>query len=223
MLDVLADIDWSLIHAVEDVRWSVATVLFVVLSAWWVQAPLFVLLAGLADLAARRLPLTAMAGGLAATLASSANSALKEAFDRERPPVADPSFDALVAIPASDSFPSGHAATAFAAATAISALEPRLARPLLVLAALVAFSRVYLGVHFPFDVLAGAAFGASIGIASAWIVRAAGRRREKRDLDDERAREPGAVVPEREAGHGVEPEVGADEDARERGDSRVPP
>ena len=64
--------------------------------------------------------------------------------------------DPLVALPHSASFPSGHAATAFAAAVAVGALAPRL-RPLLVaVAALVAISRVYLGVHFPSDVIWGA-------------------------------------------------------------------
>jgi undecaprenyl-diphosphatase len=66
--------------------------------------------------------------------------------------------------PQSNSFPSGHAATSFAAATVIAAAAPRLRIPLYVLAALVAWSRVYVGVHYPLDVIGGAIYGTLLGL-----------------------------------------------------------
>ena len=98
------------------------------------------------------------------------NFLLKELVGRSRPPEAI-GFDALVGVPGSPSFPSGHAMTAFAVAGAVALLAPRLRWPVLTLAALIAFSRVYLGVHFWLDVLVGALLGLAVGLALAWSLR----------------------------------------------------
>lgn len=65
----------------------------------------------------------------------------------------------LIPPPSGWSFPSGHSCSSFAAATAISLRDKRLGAAALVLAALIAFSRVFLFVHYPTDVLAGSALG----------------------------------------------------------------
>jgi undecaprenyl-diphosphatase len=90
---------------------------------------------------------------------------LKQAVDRERPhfPPGEPT--PLIPRPSDPSFPSGHATIAFACAVTIALLVPRLAAPVLVLAAAIAYSRVYVGVHFPLDVIAGAALGTAAAIA----------------------------------------------------------
>jgi len=89
------------------------------------------------------------------------NFCVKVAVRRERPRLEG--IEATGPQPASLSFPSAHAATSFAGATLIGGLEPRLRRGLYGAAALMAFSRPYLGVHYPSDVLAGAAVGTAIG------------------------------------------------------------
>ena len=94
---------------------------------------------------------------------------LKEVFARERPPVADPGLGSVVPIPGNPSFPSGHSATAFAAATAVAVLCPRLRPFALAIAAAVALSRVYLRVHFPLDVVAGALLGCGVGALCALL------------------------------------------------------
>jgi membrane-associated phospholipid phosphatase len=86
------------------------------------------------------------------------NTALKAVFRRKRPALAD--LPALVPVPTSLSFPSAHASTSFCAARGFRDLAPVPLRPV---AAAIAFSRVYFGVHFPSDVLVGAALGAAVG------------------------------------------------------------
>jgi membrane-associated phospholipid phosphatase len=67
-----------------------------------------------------------------------------------------------VAMPRSSSFPSGHSASAFAFATGVGRTMPHSALPLRALAALVAYSRVHTGVHYPGDVTIGSLIGSSV-------------------------------------------------------------
>jgi undecaprenyl-diphosphatase len=87
------------------------------------------------------------------------NTALKLVVRRRRPEL--PGLPPLVATPTQLSFPSAHATSSFAAARAFAGLLP--AAPLRALAATLALSRVWLGVHYPSDVLAGAALGTLLG------------------------------------------------------------
>jgi membrane-associated phospholipid phosphatase len=75
-----------------------------------------------------------------------------------------------VRMPTSTSFPSGHAASGFAFASAIGREEPWLGLALRFLAAAVAYSRVHTGVHYPGDVLVGSLIGASTGQAVAGLM-----------------------------------------------------
>jgi membrane-associated phospholipid phosphatase len=86
------------------------------------------------------------------------NTALKVLFRRKRPALED--LPASVPVPTSLSFPSAHASTSFCAAAGFRRLAPLPLRPV---AAAIAFSRVYFGVHYPSDVLVGAALGALVG------------------------------------------------------------
>jgi len=126
--------------------------------------------------AVQRHPSVLVATLLAAGLAQAITALLKRAVGRDRPHA-----DALVALPHTHAFPSGHALGSFACATVIGAAVPR-ARPwLFALAALVAWSRVYLGVHYPLDVVAGALLGLALGLALVRALRMleAARRRSR--------------------------------------------
>ena len=96
---------------------------------------------------------------------------LRDAIDRRRPPLVYPEPEPLVRVPHQPAFPSGHSATAFACATVLAWAGPRLRVPAFVLAAGIAWSRVYVGVHWPLDVLGGAVLGAAVGAVLVFLAR----------------------------------------------------
>jgi diacylglycerol kinase family enzyme/membrane-associated phospholipid phosphatase len=127
---------------------------------------------------------------------ATANGVLKPLLPRRRPAAAElPAYQTLRNPPTSSSFPSGHAASAAAFATAVAMESPKLGLAVAPLAASVAYSRVHVGVHWATDVLAGAAVGSGIAMATHrwWPVRRS---------DEARARPLGAV-PELPAGEGL--------------------
>lgn len=92
------------------------------------------------------------------------NIILKNVFARIRPCDVNTTVQLLIARPVDFSFPSGHTAASFASAAALFfAGEKKLWKPVLVLAVLIAFSRLYLYVHYPTDILGGIVVGVTAG------------------------------------------------------------
>ena len=108
----------------------------------------------------------AAAAGLASVAATSAtvNILVKPLARRRRPDrtAATVPLQRQVPMPSSRSFPSGHAAAAVAFASGASSVVPGLGLPLHALAALVSYSRIHTGVHFPGDVVAGTLIGSAV-------------------------------------------------------------
>jgi undecaprenyl-diphosphatase len=90
---------------------------------------------------------------------------LRQLIGRDRPPLVYPDPRPLVGVPRSGAFPTRHPATAFAPPTEIAWASRRLPWPAYVLAALVAWSRVYVGVHWPLDFIGGAVLGVLVATA----------------------------------------------------------
>lgn len=100
------------------------------------------------------------------------NGILKPLVHRIRPFDVKTGVELLVNRPTDYSFPSGHTAASFASVMALYlAGEKKLWIPTLVLAVLIAFSRLYLYVHYPTDVLGGITVGAAAGALGYWLVK----------------------------------------------------
>src|SRR5262249_46649090 len=130
---------------------------------------------------------------IAATSAS-ANAVLKPLLPRRRPPARElRTRRRLPAVPTSSSFPSGHAASAAAFATAVALEYPKAGLAIAPLAAAVAYSRLRIGVHWTSDVMVGAAvgFGIALGTRRWWPVRTT-------DEAQARPRNDAPVLPEGE-------------------------
>jgi adenine-specific DNA-methyltransferase len=180
--DLLAWLDEEAVRLLADLRWGPLTAAMALLSAPWVKGVVIAAAGAAADLRRRprALPWTPVLATAALAAASVASALLKGVVGRARPPLDDPGLTALVPLPGDASLPSGHAATAAAAATAVALLHPRLRLPLAALVAAICASRVYLGVHYPSDVLAGLALGVAIG----WLVVAGARRAVRGGRED---------------------------------------
>lgn len=125
-----------------------------------------------------------------------ANGVLKPLVPRRRPAAElIPAFRSLPDPPTSSSFPSGHAASAAAFAVGVALESPKAAAVVAPLAAVVAYSRIHVGVHWTTDVATGAALGATVALATQrWLPR--------RPIDEALAR-PWAGAPELPGGEGL--------------------
>lgn len=135
----------------------------------------FAIAGALAIAGGRRGRAAARDGVLAIGMASAAvNLALKRVATRKRPLRDEVALAQArrVRMPTSNSFPSGHTASAFAFATAVGHRIPSLWLPLRGLALLVGYSRIHTGVHYPGDVVAGAIVGSACGLTVANARRA---------------------------------------------------
>lgn len=99
------------------------------------------------------------------------NCIIKIAVDRIRPFAFDETLNVIISKPIDASFPSGHTSASVAAAVAILFWNRKYGIPAVILALLIAFSRLYLQVHFPTDVLGGLILGIIYGISAGIVVK----------------------------------------------------
>lgn len=100
--------------------------------------------------------------GAAFRAAGTQSGILKNKYQRPRPFQVDPSIDVIGRTPKDASYPSAHAARAYAAARVLATYDPALTELAYQLAYETAISRIYAGVHFPSDVIAGARLGTAL-------------------------------------------------------------
>ena len=170
------EFEW--LYALQDIHNPILDKIMVVVSTIG-NAGIFWILVGLLLLIPKRY----RKGGLQMLMAMAlafivGNLILKNVIARERPCWIDPSVALLVASPSDYSFPSGHSMNGFAGAVSLLCIDRRLGIPAVVLAAVIAFSRLYLFVHFPTDVLAGTAIGIGAALLVNYLCWKKGLKRE---------------------------------------------
>lgn len=108
------------------------------------------------------------------------NIVMKNAFARTRPYCFNDAVTLLISAPKDFSFPSGHTCSSFAvAATMLFTMQKRFAVPAVILAFVIAFSRLYLYVHYPSDVIVGAAVGILSAVSAVKIISAVSRQMKR--------------------------------------------
>ncbi len=157
----MRDLDRALFRAVFRVKWTPLTAVLRAFTVVGTAGALWGFLAAAAFLLTDMRPLHLLIPWVAVAASWTLAEGVKYLFNRARPYISDTEIAPLIKTPSSSSFPSGHSATAAAGALTLSVVYPPFAPVLLLFGFLVALSRVYLGVHYPFDVLAGLLIGAA--------------------------------------------------------------
>ena len=111
------------------------------------------------------------------------NLILKNLVARQRPCWIDTSIELVVASPSDFSFPSGHSSASFAVAVAIFMWDKKWGTLAIIWAGLIAFSRLYLFVHFPTDVLTGALIGTLMGVIFYFVVKKIYKYEERKQVN----------------------------------------
>lgn len=179
MIDWLLNLDSNILLFIQDnIRNPILTPIFLVITTLGNGGMIWILL----TLLMLCIPKTRKVGYMAALAMIGSllinNVLLKNLVARTRPYEVIEGLICLVRQPRDYSFPSGHTTTAFAAAWVIfRRLPKRFGVPALVLAILIALSRLYVGVHYPSDVLFGVIDGIAISCGAEAVVERLGRRR----------------------------------------------
>ncbi len=134
-------------------QYAVYAIVAIVIASWFIRA---------GNDADRRIAVYTAVASTAIAIAIAL--LIKQIYVHQRPFVVSPDTVLLIDHAADPSFPSDHVTAAFAMAAGIGLYRPRIGSVLLLLAALTAFARVFVGVHYPGDVAGGAALGMIVAV-----------------------------------------------------------
>lgn len=183
MVKMGSSIEWMILDWIQSIRTPVGDMIFPLITRLGNVGLVWILLAVVLLLK----PKTRKSGVILLMAlcvdAVLCNAILKNLIGRIRPCDINTSIQLLIARPHDFSFPSGHTAASFAAVAALGLSgEKKLWKLSLVLAILIAFSRLYLYVHYPSDILGGMLVGLVTGYIGYWIENRLEQWKGKRKL-----------------------------------------
>ncbi len=155
----IRDADRALFRVIFRAKWATLTTIMQAFTVAGRSGALWGVIAALAFPASGFEPYNLLVPWAAVAISWTLAEAAKYLFNRARPFISNTEIAPLIKTPSSSSFPSGHSATAAAGAITLSAIYPAFAPAFVLSGVLVALSRIYLGVHYPLDVLAGVLIG----------------------------------------------------------------
>lgn len=165
MIEWITQLDFSVLYRIQDIfRCPILDFLMPKITFLGNVGLIWLLLSGVLLLLPkyRRVGILLLVGLAVGGLVG--NVVMKNLFARSRPCWIDTAMQMLVSVPKDYSFPSGHTLSSVIAATILTAADHRFAFAAIPLTALIAFSRLYLFVHFPTDVLASVILGITVGL-----------------------------------------------------------
>ncbi len=170
MTEWITNTDWAILYGIQEhIRCAFLDAVMPVITLLG-DAGIVWIIAALAMMFTKKLRRTGVVVAIGLVLGVLiGNLMLKNLMARERPCWLDESVLMLVKVPKDFSFPSGHTLASVISATVLMLADRRFAFAAIPLAVLIAFSRLYLFVHFPSDVFCGALLGLAIGVF-AWFV-----------------------------------------------------
>ena len=158
----IIDLDRALFRAIFRFKWAPLTPLMRAFTVAGKAGTLWGVISALAFLLTSLEAYNLLVPWVAVAVSWTVAEVAKHLFNRARPFIYNTEIFPLIKTPSSSSFPSGHSATAAAGALTLSAVYPSLTSALVFSGLLVTLSRIYLGVHYPFDVLAGLLIGTTV-------------------------------------------------------------
>ena len=161
----IRNLDRALFRAIFRFKWGPFTSLMRAFTIAGKAGALWGVIAALAFLVTGLEPSHLLVPWVAVAISWTVAEGAKVLVNRARPFISDTEIAPLIKTPSSSSFPSGHSATAASGALTLSAVYPSFAPAFVLSGILVALSRIYLGVHYPFDVLAGLLIGTVTAVA----------------------------------------------------------
>lgn len=184
MLSSITDWDFSVLDKMDGIRNEVLTAILKVFThlsdggIFWIALCLVLLIIP----KTRRIGIYASCALLLEFLLGEVT--LKHIIRRERPFIQDPTIDTIIKHPGGFSFPSGHSASSVATALSIFLQNKKLGAPLLVVAVIVMFSRVYFKVHFFTDIIAGCLLGIAASLFIYYLFKHIEKKRHFADNEN---------------------------------------